>query len=52
VEQEEIETTNRVKVLEDYIYTLERENSLLTKEVLALRHKYEPTESSDYADPF
>ena len=46
------EIVNRIKVLEDYIYTLERENSLLTKEVLALRHKYEPMESADHDDPF
>lgn len=48
----ENEILNRVKVLEDYVYTLERENSHLTKEVLALRHKYEPAESTDHDDPF
>jgi hypothetical protein len=42
----------RIKVLEDYIYTLEQENSHLTKEVLALRHKHEPMESADHDDPF
>lgn len=45
----------RVRVLEDYVYKLEREVSELMKEILMWRIKYDPTYESlapDEEEPF
>lgn len=44
---------DRLRILEDYVYKLEREVSDLTKEVLMWRMKDDPTYPSfDEEDPF
>jgi hypothetical protein len=47
------EESNRIKLLEDYIYRLEQEVSDMTKEVMMWRHKHDPTvKLVEEDDPF